>query len=160
MRQRRAREVHDRRGRSRDPAWANRRLLLRAADTLSPRGWARLERVFALDDPTGQLERAWAVKEHLRMLLATTSHAGAADAMQTLRAVAKVAAMPETDRLIATLEAWWPAIEVLIVTGATNARTEAANAVIKNIKRTGRGFRNENNYRTRILLASAAKTAA
>ena len=50
--------------------------------------------------------------------------------------------------------------EVLIVTGVTNARTEAANTTIKNIKRTGRGFRNENNYRTRILLTSAAKTAA
>lgn len=160
VRQRRAREVHDRRGRACDPAWANRRLLLRAANTLSPRAWARLERVFAADDPTGQLEWAWAVKEHLRMLLATTSLGGAADAMQALRAVAKVAAMPETDRLVATLEAWWPAIEVLIVTGVTNARTEAANTTIKNIKRTGRGFRNENNYRARILLTSAAKTAA
>lgn len=86
VRQRRAREVHERRSRACDPAWANRRLLLRAADTLSPRGWARLEQVFAVDDPTGQLESAWAVKEHLRMLLATTSLDGAADAMQTLRA--------------------------------------------------------------------------
>jgi|GEM_PF-3086887 len=57
--------------------------------------------------------------------------------MQTLRAVAAVADMPETDRLVATLEAWWPAIEVLIITGVTNARTEAANTTIKNIKRTG-----------------------
>lgn len=160
VRQRRAREVHDRRGRACDPAWANRRLLLRAADTLSPRGWARLERVFAVDDPTGQLEWAWAVKEHVRMLLKTSSLDAAADAMQALHAVAAVAAMPETDRLVATLEKWWPAIEVLIVTGVTNARTEAANTTIKNIKRTGRGFRNEDNYRARILLTSAAKTAA
>jgi hypothetical protein len=28
-----------------DPAWANRRLLLRAADTLSQRAWDRLEQV-------------------------------------------------------------------------------------------------------------------
>ena len=160
VRQRRAREVHDRRGRACDPAWANRRLLLRAADTLSTRAWDRLTRVFALDDPTGQLEWAWAVKEHLRILLKTTSLDDAADAMQALHAVAKVADTPETDRLLATLEVWWPAIEVLIVTGVTNARTEAANTTIKNIKRTGRGFRNENNYRTRILLTSAAKTAA
>ena len=34
------------------------------------------------------------------------------------------------------------------------------NTGIKNIKRTGRGFRNEHNYRTRILLTSAARTAA
>lgn len=160
VRQRRAREVHGRRGLACDPAWANRRLLLRAANTLSARAWARLERVFAADDPSGQLEWAWAVKEHLRMLLATTSLNAAAEAMQTLRAVANVAAMPETDRLVATLEAWWPAIEVLVVTGVTNARTEATNTTIKNIKRTGRGFRNENNYRARILLTSAGKTAA
>ncbi|GEM_PF-770369 len=92
--------------------------------------------------------------------LATTSLHDAAEAMQALRAVAAVAAMPETDRLAATLEAWWPAIEVLVVTGVTNARTEAANTTIKNIKRTGRGFRNENNYRARILLTSAGTTAA
>ncbi len=49
---------------------------------------------------------------------------------------------------------------MLIVTGATNARTEAANTGIKQIKRTGRGYRNADNYRARILLASAARTAA
>jgi len=65
-----------------------------------------------------------------------------------------------THGLLATLEAWWPAIEVLIITGVTNARTEAANTTIKNIKRTGRGFRNAQNYRTRILLVSAARSAA
>ena len=160
VRQRCAREAHDRRGRAVDPAWANRHLLLRGANSLSQRGWARLEHVFAVDDPTGQLEWAWAVKEHVRMLLATHTLDQAATAMHTLHAVAQVADTPETDRLLATLEAWWPAIEVLIITGVTNARTEAANTTIKNIKRTGRGFRNENNYRARILLTSAAKTAA
>jgi transposase len=49
---------------------------------------------------------------------------------------------------------------VLIVTGVTNARTEAANTGIKQIKRTGRGYRNAANYRARILLTSAAGTAA
>ncbi|MGP9584016.1 transposase, partial [Brachybacterium sp. AOP35-5H-19] len=55
---------------------------------------------------------------------------------------------------------WWDAIEVLIVTGATTAKVEAGNTGIKNIKRTGRGFRNPENYRTRILLTSAARTVA
>jgi len=71
-----------------------------------------------------------------------------------------VADMPETDRLWNTICAWWTEIEVLIVTGVTNARTEAANTSIKNIKRTGRGFRNSDNYRTRMLLSSAARRAA
>ena len=70
------------------------------------------------------------------------------------------AELPEADRLWATITDWWPAIEVLLVTGVTNARTEAANTTIKQIKRTGRGYRNAANYRARILLASAARTAA
>ena len=49
---------------------------------------------------------------------------------------------------------------MLIGTGATTARVKAANTGIKNIKRTGRGFRNAENYRTRIPLTSAAKTKA
>jgi len=71
----------------------------------------------------------------------------------------QVANMPETDRLWNTICDWWNEIETLLVTGVTNARTEAANTTIKNIKRTGRGFRNQDNYRSRILLNSAAKRA-
>lgn len=59
-----------------------------------------------------------------------------------------------------TIEAWWPAIEVLIATGVSNTRTEAANTGIKQIKRTGRGYRNPAHYQARILLAIAARRAA
>ncbi len=72
VRQRLTRQVNERRGRLIDPSWANRHLLLRGADTLSPNGWTRLEKTFRSDDPTGQLETAWAVKERLRMLLRST----------------------------------------------------------------------------------------
>ncbi|MBW4042958.1 MAG: transposase [Acidobacteria bacterium] len=68
--------------------------------------------------------------------------------------------MPETRRLLDTINAWWDAIQILIITGATNARTETANTSIKQIKRAGRGFSNEANCRARILLRSAARTAA
>lgn len=69
------------------------------------------------------------------------------------------AQMPETDRLWNTVFAWWPETDVLIVTGVTHARTEAANTS-KHNKHTGRGFRNQHHYRARILLASAARSAA
>ena len=72
----------------------------------------------------------------------------------------QIANMPETTTLYETVVTWWDAIEVLIVTGATTAKVEAGNTSIKNIKRTGRGFRNAENYRMRILLASAARTVA
>ena len=64
----------------------------------------------------------------------------------------QIAQLPEASRLKKTTDGWWTEIETFIDTRATNARTEAANTAIKNIKRTGRGFRNENNYRTRIRL--------
>jgi hypothetical protein len=41
----------------------------------------------------------------------------------------------------------------------TTAKVEADNTAIKIIKRTGRGFVNRTNYKTRILLRSAARTA-
>ena len=42
----------------------------------------------------------------------------------------------------------------------SSVAVEAANTGTKNIKRTGRGFRNPENYRMRILLTSAARTVA
>ena len=160
VRQRVSQEGKGRRGRGIDPAWTNRRLLLRAGDTLSTRALSRLTAMLAADDPTNEIGAAWAVKEYLRQLLAAPDLATLASRRLVLEDAVATAAMPETDRLLKTITAWWPAIEVLIVTGVTNARTEAANTTIKQIKRTGRGYRNPANYRARILLASAARTAA
>ena len=160
VRQRVIREQKGRRGRLEDSAWVNRRLLLRAGDTLSSRALARLRATLRTDDPTDEIGAAWGVKEQLRTLLTSGSLAQVHEEKMRLGAFVLTANMPETDRLWATIDAWWEAIEVLIVTGVTNARTEAANTGIKQIKRTGRGYRNPANYRARILLASAARTAA
>jgi Transposase len=46
------------------------------------------------------------------------------------------------------------------LTVRSNAKTEAANLTIKNIKRAGRGYRSTTNYTTRIMLYNAARTAA
>jgi transposase len=160
VRQRVTREAKGRRGRLADPAWVNRRLLLRAGNTLSPRALARLKATLRTDDPTDEIGAAWGIKEQLRALLSSGSLTEAHEQKMRLGVFVLAADMPETDRLWATITGWWEAIEVLIVTGVTNARTEAANTSIKQIKRTGRGYRNAANYRARILLASAARTAA
>lgn len=160
VRQRVIRQRFGRRGRRKDAVWANRRLLLRAGNTLSPRALARLRRMFRADDPTDELGAAWAVKEQLRRLLACSSLATAHTEKMRLGTYVLAARTAETDRLWATICTWWAEIEVAVVTGVTNARTEAANTGIKHIKRTGRGFRNESHYKARILLASAARTAA
>ncbi len=160
VRQRVTREAKGRRGRLVDPAWVNRRLLLRAGDTLSARARARLRATLAADDPTNEIGAAWGVKERLRQLLQADTLEHAEQRRAILVDAVTLAAMPETDRLLATVQAWWPAIEVLVVTGVTNARTEAANTSIKQIKRSGRGYRNAAHYKARILLASAARRAA
>jgi transposase len=159
-RQRLTQELKGRRGRTVDPVWANRRLLLRGAETLSERGRDRLQNVFAIDDPTGALEDVWRVKEAVRDLIRTGSLAEAMAVRERLEGLVEKAGQPEATRLWRTVNRWWEQIEVLIVTGATTAKVEANNTAIKNIKRTGRGFRNAENYRSRILLRSAAQTAA
>jgi len=66
-------------------------------------------------------------------------------------------AAPELHRLAATLNRWRTEIETSISTGAHNARTEAANAKIKDVKRSARGYANLANYRLRILFAAGQK---
>ncbi len=160
VRQRLTQETRGRRGRATDPVWANRRLLLKGAEKLSTRARNRLDVVFSVDDPSGRLEAAWRVKEQLRALLRTGSLAEAAAARTELQRLVELTGQPKTRRLHRTVCRWWNKIEVLIVTGATTAKVEANNTAIKHIKRTGRGYRNPNNYRSRILLTSATRTAA
>ena len=63
-------------------------------------------------------------------------------------------APPELTTLARTLRRWHTEILTAVRTRTSNARTEAANARIKDIKRSARGFRNLRNYRLRILLAA------
>lgn len=155
VRQRLAQHHHQRRGRKIDPAWAHRTLLLRGYDTLSTRARHRLEEVLTSDDPTGELGAAWGVKEGLRLILASHTIDEAQAAKTRLEGWINAADTDETSRLWDTLCAWWPAVEVFITSRVTNARTEAANTAIKHIKRTGRGYRNNEHYQARILLRSA-----
>jgi hypothetical protein len=87
VRQRLTQELKGRRGRTADPVRANRRLLLRAGETLSDRGRDRLRKVFDLDDPAGTLQAAWLVKEQLRDLLNPGSLADAAAAKDRLQSL-------------------------------------------------------------------------
>lgn len=160
VRQRLSHQQFGRRGRRSDRVWAHRLLLLRGGDTLSAAGMTRLQTLFHADDATGELEAAWTVKEQLRRLLACSSLTDAYEEKMRLGYCVMIADMAETDTLWSLICRWWEQIEVLVVTGVSNAKTEAANTAIKNIKRTGRGFRNEDQYRARILLGSAARTLA
>ena len=160
VRRRVAWDRHERRGRKSDPAWAHRLLLLRGYDTLSEAGKARLDKVLRVDDPTEEIGAAWGIKEALRLMLMSPTLVVASDRRRMFDLYVLGARLPEADRLKKTIDSWWPEIETFIDTRATNARTEAANVTIKNIKRTGRGYRSHANYRSRIMLYNAARSAA
>jgi len=66
---------------------------------------------------------------------------------------AGLTSVPECRRLARTVRRWQDQILAYFTTdGVTNARSEAANLLIKKVKRTGHGFRNFTNYRIRLLL--------
>ncbi|WP_449372217.1 ISL3 family transposase [Arthrobacter psychrolactophilus] len=112
VRQQLSHQVHGRRGRAVDPAWAHRMLLLRAGDSLSDNARARMENVFATDDPTGKLKAAWDVKEQVRVLLRTGSLEEAELAKKRLEELVQESKQPETTRLWRTICRWWKEIEV------------------------------------------------
>ena len=156
VRQRVTRDLLGRRGRTIDPAWANRRLLLRGRERLSERALARMWNGCVDHDPSGAILSAWIAKEELRALCATAARGGhpgeIRDRLYAFYRWCADAQIPELTTLAETIETWWPAIEVFLSTGLTNARTEGTNRLIKQVKRAACGFRNRENYRRRVRL--------
>jgi transposase len=162
VRQRVTRDLLGRRGRTVDPTWANRRLLLRGREHLSQRALARMWNGCIDNDPTGQILSAWIAKEELRGLCATAARGGhpgeIRDRLHAFYSWCADAQIPELTTLAETIETWWPAIEVFLSTGLTNARTEGTNRLIKQVKRAACGFRNRDNYRRRVRLHCTRRT--
>lgn len=162
VRQRVTREHLGRRGMAKDPAWANRRRLLRGRERLSDRAFARMWEQITTHEPTGQLLAAWIAKEELRCLLglARTRPARSDVSTQLFRFYdwCARADVPEVTTLAQTIEAWWPQILAFIGTGITNAGTEATNRLIKDAARIAFGFRNLDNQRRRVRLHCKRKT--
>jgi transposase len=106
-------------------------LLLRGRERLSPAALARMWNGCVDHDPSGQILSACIAKEQLRALCATAARGGhhheLRDRLWTFYSWCAYADIPELTTLAETIETWWPAIEVFLTTGLTNARTEGAN---------------------------------
>jgi transposase len=156
VRQRVTRQVLGRRGTTRDPAWANRRRLLRARERLTTEQFNRMWEEILTQEATGELLATWIAKEELRYLLALArTHAPRSEVSNRLFAFYDWCAradVPEVTTLARTIEAWWPQILAFIDTGITNARTEATNRMVKDAARIAFGFRNLDNQRRRVRL--------
>jgi hypothetical protein len=133
VRQRVTCDLLDRRGRNNEPTWANRRPLLRGRDRLSQAGLTRMWNGCDDHDPTGQILKARIAKEELRALCATAATGGHTDHIaHRLWAFYRWCAdadIPDLTTLAETIETWWPAIEVFLITGLTNARTERTTPI-------------------------------
>jgi transposase len=162
VRQRVTRDLLGRRGRTIDPAWANRRLLLRGRERLSQPALTRMWNGCIDHEPTGQILSAWIAKEELRALCATAARGGhpseIRDQLYAFYRWCADANIPELTTLAETIETWWPAVETFLLTGLTNARTEGTNRLIKQVKRAACGFRNRENYRRRVRLHCTRRT--
>jgi transposase len=147
-------EQKGRRGRAIDPAWANRRRLLTSYERLSHKRFVRMWNSLTDSDPSGDILAAWIAKEELRRLLALARTGASRDqiAAQLWQFYSWCAArdIAELHTLASTVETWWPEIEAFIDTGITNAKTEGLNRLVKQVKRSGCGFRNVANQHRRV----------
>ena len=140
------------RGRSGDPLYGIRRLLLRAGETLSEPARGRLEIGLASGDPRDEVLDAWLAKEALRAMYAAATYAEASTRFDAFVAECKGSRVPELHSLARTALRWRTQILAYHLTGASNGRTEAVNLVVKKVQRVAHGFRNFANYRLRVLL--------
>ena len=69
-------DLRERRGRKRDPEWANRRRLLTAWERLSDKSFAKMWNQITAEDPSAQILSAWIAKEELRTLCSTARAGG------------------------------------------------------------------------------------
>jgi len=141
------------RGRKSDPLYRCRRLLTKADERLDDNGRTKLLGLLRAGDPRGEVTTAWHAKEAVRALYLHT------DPVLALEWVTRLGhdlqdgdCPPEIRRLGRTLIRWRHQIAAWHQAHVSNGPTEAANNLIKRIKRVAFGFTRFRNYRIRTLL--------
>lgn len=159
VRQRTQQHVTGHRGRTGDPLYGIRRLLLRGRERLEARHWARLQAAF--DHPDGdrwdEVASAWVAKELLRDLYAAPTPREAHRRLKAFYDWTDDVAVDEVDRLARTVRRWETEILAYHHRRISNGRTEAANLIVEKLRRDAHGFRNFRNYRLRLLLHHGVK---
>jgi transposase len=161
-RQRVQQDVLGHRGWKDDPLYSIRRLLLVGHERLDEAGWECLRAGLDRDDQLDQVLDCWLAKEKVRDVYRTEDPELARARLDDAVAFCRASGVREVTTLCKSLVRWHGAILAHHTTGASNGPTEAVNLTIKAVKRCGRGFRNFENYRLRLLLVAgvAWKTRA
>jgi transposase len=141
------------RGRKSDPLYRCRRLLTMADERLEDNGRTRLVGLLRAGDPNGEVATAWHAKEAVRELYGHNDAELALEFVDRLAEDMIDAVQPiEVRSLGRTLIRWRLQIAAWHTFHVSNGPTEAANNLIKRVKRAAFGFTNFANYRTRSLL--------
>ena len=140
------------RGRSGDPLYGIRRVLLRGTERHTATSLARLQAGLAAGDPGDEVLDTLLAREALRWMYAADTPAEAAVRFDGFIAECTGSRVPELHRLARTAQRWRTEILAHHTTGASNGPTEAVNLVVKKVLRVAHGFRNFDNFRLRVLL--------
>jgi transposase len=146
-------ETFGHRGRKHDPLYRARRLLTKADERLTGPGREKLLGLLAAGDPHGEVKMAWHAKEVIRSIYDHTDTGLADEFVERLgHDLQDVSCPPEIHSLGRTLLRWKDQIVAWHKAHVSNGPTEAANNLIKRVKRIAFGFHRFRNYRIRVLL--------
>jgi transposase len=146
-------ETMGHRGRKDDPLYRIRRLLTKADERLTDQGRTKLVGLLTAGDPRGEVRMAWHAKEVVRQIYTHTDPKLAVEHVERVgRDLQDDSCPPEVQSLGRTIIRWKDQIAAWHQAHVSNGPTEAANNLIKRIKRVAFGFRRFRNYRIRTLL--------
>ena len=136
-------ETTGHRGRKNDPLYQIRKLLLMGAERLDAAAWDKMLAALDQADPADEIRECWVAKETVRDIFRADNPLDAERHLdEAIDWCEHPSAPPELTTLARTLRRWHTEIGTAVRTRTSNARTEAANARIKDVKRSARGFRN------------------
>jgi transposase len=162
VRRRVVREKYGRRGRSGDPEYGVKGLLVRNLEHLSPAQFAKIMDTLGADRRGQEIAAAWIGKEKLRDVLNLRARVtGSIPCERNVRDrlacfydwCAQHDDIGELLTLARTVSRWEDEIVAAILTGVTNARSESLNRIAKLEARMAYSFRNPANQRRRVRTA-------
>jgi transposase len=162
VRRRVVRGKYGRRGRSGDPEYGIKNLLVRNLEHLTGVQFAKIVSILQADPAGQEIAAAWIGKEKLRHALnlrarVTGSVPCERDVRDRLFAFYDWCAqnddIPELLSLARTVSRWEDEIVCAVLTGVTNAASESLNRLAKLEARLAYGFRNPANQRRRVRIA-------
>jgi transposase len=167
VRRRVARARHGRRGRSGDPEYGVKGLLARNLEQLSPDQFTKVMDTLGCDRHGQEILAAWIGKEKLRDALNLRARVtGSAPCERSVRDrlftfydwCSRHDDIPELLTLARTISRWEEEIVAAVLTGVTNAKSEALNRIAKLEARMAYSFRNPANQRRRVRIACTRST--